>query len=125
LAFGRSGAERSFQFLIVVRLGRQVSDTLGLERNFILLCRRRPVEALGRDLPASRPGLHRNRRPGRVEALDAAREPRLSFRNIKQAESARPPPCRQPAPRRQGLKVLQVALTSGDNRVTDIGRLTG
>ena len=33
----------------------------------------------GRDLPASRPGLHRDRRPGRVEAFDAAREPRLSF----------------------------------------------
>jgi hypothetical protein len=41
--------------------------------------RRRPVEALGRNLPASRPGLHRDRRPGRVEAFDAAREPRLSF----------------------------------------------
>jgi hypothetical protein len=41
--------------------------------------RRRPVEALGRDLPVSRPGLHRDRRPHHVEAPDAAREPRLSF----------------------------------------------
>jgi hypothetical protein len=40
---------------------------------------RRPVEAPARDLPASRPGLHRDQRPRRVEALDAAREPRLSF----------------------------------------------
>jgi hypothetical protein len=41
--------------------------------------RRRPVKALGRSLPASRRGLHHDRCPGRVEAYDAAREPRLSF----------------------------------------------
>jgi hypothetical protein len=33
---------------------------------------RRPIKALGRALPASRPGLHRDRRPRHVEALDAA-----------------------------------------------------